>query len=80
MKKLINTEISIPLTECAKDYPNLTECFSAGNLPRYLKNPFFIIESQYDLYDIGAALGLNCTPNIHPSNMDKCNDSEVAAI
>jgi hypothetical protein len=80
MKKLINTEIGIPIPECQKDYPDLAECFSAGHLPKYLKNPFLLLESQYDLYDIGVALGLNCTPNVHPSTMDVCNDSEVAAI
>jgi len=80
IKKLINTEIGIPLTECQRDYPDLSECFSAGHLPKYLKNPFFLVESQYDLYDVRVALGLNCTPAVNPSTMDSCNDSEIAAI
>lgn len=43
LRKLVNTEIGIPLAECQKDYPGLAECFSAGVIPQYLKNPFFII-------------------------------------
>lgn len=43
MRKLVNTEIHIPLEECQKDYPGLSECYSAGVIVKYLKNPFFII-------------------------------------
>lgn len=75
LRKIVNTECNIPIAECAQAYPDLAECFSAGVIPKYLKNPFFIIESQYDLYDIGVAIGLNCTPNTHPSTMTACNDT-----
>lgn len=80
LRKIVNTECNIPLAECAAMYPDLAQCFSAGVIPQFLKNPFFIIESQYDLYDIDVAIGLNCTPNTHPSTMTACNDTERAAI
>lgn len=33
-------------------------CFSAGLLVKYLKTPFFIIESQYDQWSMENILGL----------------------
>lgn len=78
--KLMDTEVAFPIPECSADFAdNPVMCFSAGQLAKYLKAPFFIIESQYDQWSVENALGLQCTGKT-PGTMTNCNASEIAAM
>jgi len=72
--------VKFPIAECSDDFAdNPVMCFSAGNLVKYLKAPFFIIASQYDTWSVENILGLKCTKTT-PGTMTDCNASEIAAL
>jgi O-palmitoleoyl-L-serine hydrolase len=78
--KLVLAETTIPLTECAKKYPSQVECFQSGNLYEFIKPRLFVLQSQYDSWGLIQVLQFRCIPNVNPSNLTKCNDTERAYI
>jgi hypothetical protein len=66
--------------ECYKEYDDPMQCYKANRIAKYLKSPFFVIESQYDLWSIDNILQLKCAGSKAVGTLTNCNQSEVKAI
>lgn len=70
----------MPLAECVREYPHQKECFQSGNLHQFIKPKMFILQSQYDSWGLIQILQLRCLPNVNPSTLEKCSDTEMTYI
>lgn len=76
--KLMDGDVSPAVPEC-EPISDPMECFNANRIAPYLRSPFFVIESQYDLWSIENILQLKCAGS-KLGTLTKCNQTEVKAI
>jgi hypothetical protein len=46
--KLMDPDISPAVPECQTEFDDPIQCYNSNRIAKYLKSPFFVIESQYD--------------------------------
>jgi hypothetical protein len=77
--KLMDPDISPAIPECQTAFDDPMQCYNANRIAKYLKSPFFVIESQYDLWSISNILMLKCAGS-KVGTLTNCNQSEINAI
>lgn len=77
---LVNTETKVPLKACVDRYPDQMDCFQSGNMAEFIKPKTFVIQSQYDSWGLTNIAQMRCVPSGDPSDISKCNSTEMEYI
>jgi hypothetical protein len=48
--KLMNPSVGLAVSDCQIEFYDLIQCHNANRIAKYLKSPFFVVRSPYDLW------------------------------
>ena len=75
----MNVDSGMPNQNCSSRYPSLEYlCFFGEIASIYIATPFYIMQSEYDSWQLTRSLGIHCINS--QESLSNCSETELGQI